>query len=87
MITRTRRKHLRFDQPFFLRVIDTTMPAGIYAVDTDEELIEGLSYFAYLRTATWIHVPAVTAKSGCSQMVLVQPAEVEAGYEVAEHTV
>jgi hypothetical protein len=87
MITRTRRKFLRFDQPFLLRVIDAIIPAGTYAVDTDEELIEGLSYFAYLRTATWIHLPAVTANSSCSQMILVQPAEVKAGYEVAEDNV
>jgi hypothetical protein len=54
MTTRTRRKLLTFAQPFLLRGIDAVVPAGTYRIDTDEELIEGLSFLAYRRTATWI---------------------------------
>jgi hypothetical protein len=82
MTTRTRRKLVTFAQPFFLRAIDALVPAGAYNVDTDEELIDGLSFLAYRRTATWIHLPSVTTKSGSSQMILVQPSELETGYEL-----
>jgi hypothetical protein len=71
-----------FPQPFLLRAIDVVVPAGAYNVDTDEELIDGLSFLAYRRTATWIHVPSITTKSGSSQMILVQPSELEGGYEL-----
>ena len=78
----TTRKLVTFPQPFLLRAIDAVVPAGAYNVDTDEELIDGLSFLAYRRTATWIHVPSITTKSGSSQMILVQPSELEGGYEL-----
>jgi len=43
--TRTDRKTLTFEHPFRLKGIDRTLPAGTYQVITDEELIEGLSFF------------------------------------------
>jgi hypothetical protein len=82
MTTRTRRKLVTFAQPFLLRAIDALVPAGAYNVDTDEELIDGLSFLAYRRTATWIHLPSITTKSGARQMILVQPSELEGGYEL-----
>jgi hypothetical protein len=86
MTTRTRRKLLTFAQPFLLRGIDAVVPAGTYRIDTDEELIDGLSFLAYRRTATWIHLPSITTKSGCSQLILVQPSELETGYESNERS-
>jgi hypothetical protein len=82
MTARTHRKLVTFAQPFLLRAIDAVVPAGTYNVDTDEELIDGLSFLAYRRTATWIHLPSTTTKSACSQMILVQPSELETGYEL-----
>jgi hypothetical protein len=90
MTTRTCRKLLTFAQPFPLRAIDAVVPAGTYKVDTDEELIDGLSFLAYHRTATWIHLPSIATKSGSSQMIPVQPSELEGGYELhqaSEHGV
>jgi hypothetical protein len=82
MTTRTHRKLVTFAQPFLLRAIDAVVPAGVYNVDTDEELIDGLSFLAYRRTATWIHLPSITTTSGSSQMVLVQPSELDGSYEL-----
>ena len=79
MTTRTCRKLVTFAQPFLLRAIDAVVPAGTYKVDTDEELIDGLSFLAYHRTATWIHLPSIATNS---QMILVQPSELEGGYEL-----
>jgi hypothetical protein len=81
MTTRTRRKLVTFAQPFLLRAIDAVAPAGTYKIDTDEELIDGLSFLAYRRMATWIHLPSIATKSGSSQMILVQPSELETGVD------
>jgi hypothetical protein len=85
MTTRTRRKLMTFAQPFLLRSIDSVLPAGTYNIVTDEELIDGLSFLAYRRTATWIHLPSIATTTGCRQMILVQPSELEDGYESRMH--
>ncbi len=86
MTMRTHRKLVTFVEPFLLHAIDSVVPAGTYKIDTDEELIDGLSFLAYRRTATWIHLPSIGTKAGCSQMILVQPSELETGYESATAT-
>ena len=43
MTVRTTRTTISFSQPFELRDLDDIQPAGDYLLDTDEELIEGLS--------------------------------------------
>ena len=54
---RTTRESITFDHPFSLTAVDKLQPAGTYAVDIDEELIEGLSFLAYRRVATTIYLP------------------------------
>ena len=49
MTMRTSRRTVTFARPFSLRGIETEQPAGTYAVETDEELLEGLSFPAYRR--------------------------------------
>jgi hypothetical protein len=63
MITRSRRETITFQHPFRIRGIDRLLPAGAYEVITDEEMIEGLSFPAFRRTATMIMVPAATQNS------------------------
>ena len=41
-----------FTQPFSLSGLDEVQPAGTYTVETDEELLPGLSFPAYRRVAT-----------------------------------
>src|SRR6185437_9952008 len=53
-MTRTRRKQLTFARAFTLAGVDHPLPAGAYEIITDEELIEGLNFPVYRRTATWI---------------------------------
>jgi hypothetical protein len=78
---RTRRKQITFEAPFHLRVCDGVFPAGTYEVDTDEELIDGMSFVAYRRTATRIRLPAIGTKTMCHEVMMVQPSELEAGVE------
>jgi hypothetical protein len=54
MSVRTSRKSVTFTRPFSLSGIDEVQPAGTYAVETDEELLPGLSFPAYRRIATLI---------------------------------
>ena len=52
MPNRTRREDVVFKHPFFLEGWAEPHPAGTYAVETEEELIEGLSFPAYRRVST-----------------------------------
>ena len=54
MTVRTSRKSVTFTQPFSLSGFDEVQPAGTYTVETDEELLPGLSFPAYRRIASLI---------------------------------
>ena len=72
---RTTREILTFNQPFSLSAVDEVQPAGTYAVDVDEELIEGLSFLAYQRVATTIYLPLRQGGAGSVQAIRVDPGE------------
>ena len=72
---RTTRQIVTFDQPFSLYAVDEVQPAGTYAVDVDEELIEGLSFLAYQRIATTIYLPLRHGGAGSVQAIRVDPGE------------
>ena len=72
---RTTRQIVAFDQPFSLSGVDEVQPAGAYAVDVDEELIEGLSFLAYQRVATTIYLPLGHGVAGSVQAIRVDPGE------------
>ena len=54
MTVRTSRKSVTFTRPFSLSGLDELQPAGTYTVETDEELLPGLSFPAYRHVATLI---------------------------------
>jgi hypothetical protein len=56
--TCSRRETAHFKHPFRIAAIDRLLPPGAYAVITDEETIESLSFPCYRRVATTIMVPA-----------------------------
>lgn len=61
-----------FRHPFRLRGWAEAQPAGPYTVETEEELIEGLSFVAYRRVATTITRQA-TRSGALMQMIPVEP--------------
>jgi hypothetical protein len=82
MTIRTTRTTVSFSQPFKLKDLDDIQPAGDYLLDTDEELIEGLSRLAYRRVATLLHLPSTfRPQSSRTEVVLVSPAELDAALE------
>jgi hypothetical protein len=77
MSTRTTRRTVTFDKPFFLEGIGRSLPAGAYEVITDEELIEELSFPVYRRIATMMLVPAQSSLSSV-EMLTIDPTELAA---------
>ncbi len=75
MNMRTSKRTVTFRHPFFLDQPDQLLPAGDYLVETDEELVEGLSFSAYRRVATHLYVHP---RAGVTQMLVVNPAELAA---------
>ncbi|HWZ37381.1 MAG TPA: hypothetical protein VNY08_03670 [Bradyrhizobium sp.] len=71
MTTRSRRETVTFQHPFRIKGIDRSLPAGVYEVITDEEMIEGLSFAAYRRVATMIVVPAAPPRSSTMEMISI----------------
>ena len=61
MQNRTRREDIVFKRPYMLKGWAEPQPAGAYAVDTEEELIEGLSFPAYRGVSTTITRQATRA--------------------------
>lgn len=84
---RTSRKTVTFAQPFSLRGIGAEQPAGTYVVETDEELLEGLSFPAYRRVATMIFLPARPGDAVSGQLVTIDPLELEAAEKRDAETV
>ena len=77
MTIRTTRKSVTFGHPFCLSAIDAIQPSGTYTVDTDEELIDGLSFLAYRRVATLLHLPSTSSRAGVTEIITVDPSELE----------
>jgi hypothetical protein len=78
MTVRTTKKTVIFADSFTLGDFHEVLPPGPYDVETDEELLEGLSFQAYRRTLTLIHLPAKSGHPGFSRTLTIDPNELEA---------
>lgn len=78
MTIRTTKQTVTFRRPFNLASFDRTLPAGAYKVETDEELLEGISFQAYRRIATLIHLHAHAGEPGLTQTLIIDPQELDA---------
>jgi hypothetical protein len=81
MATRTTIISVTFKRPFVLGDFDEVQPAGAYRVETDEELLDGLSFPAYRRTLTLLHLHAQPGHPGRTQMLEIDPKDLEAALE------
>ena len=77
MTTRTIRTTVTFTRPFSLSGFDGQQPAGSYSVETDEELLEGVSFPAYRRMATMMQLSSdaglKSSASGILQVAVIDP--------------
>ena len=71
MTTRSRRETVTFKHPFQLKGLGRLIPAGSYDVITDEEMIEGLSFPSYRRTATMMIVPGAPPHASSMEMISI----------------
>lgn len=71
MVTRTSSKQVTFRRPFLLSGLEGMQPAGIYTIDTEEELIDALSFSAWKRVATVMQLP----RGGATEYLPVDPDE------------
>lgn len=74
MTMRTSRETVTFKQPFTLSGIEGDLPPGTYDVETDEVLIADLSFVAWRRVATTIHL----RRAGVSQAHRVDAVDLDA---------
>lgn len=86
--TRTTSRTVTFTHPFALSGVDGVQPAGSYVVETDEELVDSLSFPVYRRTATWLHLPrsdgGANGGMAMSQTALIDPDELDRVLQSAE---
>lgn len=78
MTTRTSKKTVSFRRPFVLGGFDEVLPAGAYSVETDEELLGGISFPVYRRLLTLIHLHAKPGHPGLTQTLTIDPNELDA---------
>jgi hypothetical protein len=78
MALRTTDTTVTFKRPITLTSLDGPQPAGSYRVVTDEEEILGLSFLAFRRTATMLHIPAISISGHPHQVFTVNAAELAA---------
>lgn len=81
MTVRTRMKKVTFRRPFTLGGLDEAQPAGVYRVDTDEELLEGLSFLAYRRVSTLLHLHPKAGHPGRMLTLAIDPQELDAALQ------
>jgi hypothetical protein len=74
MTIRTTQRLVAFRHPFALAAIDARVAAGVYLIETDEELLDTISQLAWRRVSTKIHVQS----NGITQVVAIDPAELDA---------
>lgn len=75
MAMRTTESLVTFRRPFLLSGLEERQAAGTYRVVIDEAEIEGISFLAWQRVATMIHVPAITVRTGARQVFQVDADE------------
>jgi len=85
MTARTRETTVTFRHPFTLASFERSQPAGTYRIVIDEEEIHGLSFLAFLRTATIMHLPAISDPGALHQLYMVDSAELDAALVADEH--
>jgi hypothetical protein len=78
MTVRTSHKSVTFTRPFSLSGIDQVQPAGTYTVETDEELLSGLSFPAYQRIATLMVLRSRRGGPVVEEVVNIDPLELQA---------
>lgn len=68
MTLRSTRSRVTFSKPFTLAGYPGDLPAGDYEILAEEELLQGLSFEAYRRTATYLTVRHKGVRQGQTEL-------------------
>ncbi len=71
MVVRSTRRIVRIEQPLSLRGCAQVLEPGNYTVETDDQLLEGLSFFAYQRIKTFIYLDRTLGRPGVDRVLSV----------------
>ena len=77
-MARTTTRTVVFHHPFAIGAVAGLLPSGSYAVETDEEVVPGLSFIAYRRVRTTMTLPIAFGITTARQVVTIDPQELEA---------
>jgi hypothetical protein len=78
MTIRTNTKTIVFRNAFALEGFDEILPAGAYVMETDEERVDGVSFTAYRRVSTRLHLHAESDRPGIARTLIVDSGELDA---------
>jgi len=78
MTIRTSQKTVHFTRPFILDGSDEEFPEGAYVIETDEELLEGISFPVYRRILTQIHLHSERKYPGRLRTMTIDPNALDA---------
>jgi len=81
MATRTTKKTVTFTKPFILKNVDEVLPAGAYTVETDEEPLEGISFLAFRRVLTLLHLPGKPGSAVIESVMTIDPTDLDVALE------
>ena len=84
MTSHTNESTVTFKNQFNISSLDGPQPAGTYRIVTENEEIPGLSFIAYRRTSTTLHLPTLTASAGKTQVFSGDRDELEAALKEDE---
>jgi hypothetical protein len=73
MMNRTVIRQITFGRPFQLAGFDELQPAGTYTVETEEELLQALSFTAWRRLYTVIRLPRSAGDPMVERVVTIDP--------------
>lgn len=77
MPTRIISKIVIFERSFVIEGFNETLSAGSYQVDTEERLIQGLSFQTYLTVLTTIHLHSRSGNLTQSRAMTIDPNDLE----------
>ncbi len=77
MLTRSTRSMVTFSNDFMIGDSQWELPPGTYEILVEEELLQGISFEAYRRTATYLMVRGRRSNTGQTTMQLTTKEDLE----------
>ena len=78
MMARTTILPVSFRNPFRVKDNGGNLPAGTIEIETDEKMMDGISFHAYRRVQTLIHLPSMTGNPLHSRTLAIDQDELAA---------